>query len=150
MTCTIAAGAAACASMVFPQKDNSPRRRSFVLSMAISILTWGMLTRYLPIGLGHYLNIFVVPRSSLQPTLQIGDRILVVKFADYRPQPGNLVVFSVPETVRALAPKVCPREEIFEVKRAIASAGETVKILGRLVFVNDRPLRENYLAAPPA
>ncbi|MBP0019888.1 MAG: signal peptidase I [Cyanobacteria bacterium SBLK] len=144
----IAALSAYHAYCAFPQKSPLKNGRTLIANMAIAILIGGILTRYIPLGLSHYLEIFVVPSSSMQPTLHIGDRILVTKFASYRPQPGDLVVFVAPERALALDPKLPPNEEIFFVKRAIASGGQTVKVTGGLVYVNDRPIRENYALAP--
>ncbi|MEM9541895.1 MAG: signal peptidase I [Cyanobacteria bacterium P01_E01_bin.42] len=145
----IAAWAAYHAYIAFPQKTPPKKGISLVTNIAIAILIGGILTRYIPLGWGHYLEMFVVPSSSMQPTLQIGDRILVTKFARYRPQPGDLVVFVAPERALALDPKLPSDEEIFFVKRAIASGGQTVKVTGGLVYVDNRPLSENYILAPP-
>lgn len=149
LTCSIAALAAYHAYIAFPRKDRNSRGRSLVLSMAIAVLSWGILTRYIPLGLVNYIEMFSVPSSSMQPTLQIGDRILVEKFAHYQPKLGDLVVFTAPETASNLDPQDTPDREIFYVKRAIASPGQTVKVTGGLVYVNEQPLQENYLTAPP-
>lgn len=145
----IAALAAYHAYITFPQKSRQKNEKSLIANMAIAILIGGILTRYIPLGLSRYLEMFVVPSSSMQPTLQIGDRILVTKFVPSLPQQGDLVVFVAPERALALDPKIPPDEEIFFVKRAIASGGQTVKVTGGLVYVNDRPLRENYTLTPP-
>jgi signal peptidase I len=88
---------------------------------------------------------FQIPSESMENTLLIGDYLLVDKahFADggfwgkilpyttiHR---GDIVVFHYP---------VDPRQHF--VKRVIGLPGDHVRISGRQVWVNERPLREEY------
>jgi len=88
---------------------------------------------------------FQIPSESMESTLLIGDYLLVDKahFADggfwggllpYRHiRRGDIIVFHYP---------VDPRQHF--VKRVIGLPGDHVRIAGRQVWVNDRPLREEY------
>jgi signal peptidase I len=79
-----------------------------------------------------------VEGQSMAPTLEDQDRLLVNKLA-YRigePRRGDIVMLYYP-----LNP-----EKSF-VKRVIAEEGDTVRILDGQVYVNDIPLRDDYVPA---
>jgi signal peptidase I len=87
----------------------------------------------------YLLQAFYIPSASMEPTLEIQDRVLVNKLS-YRLHDvhrGDVVVFERPPNdtgqIRDL------------IKRVIALSGETVEAKDGVVFVNDRPLREPYL-----
>ena len=66
----------------------------------------------------HIIQAFVVPTSSMSPTIEPGDRILALKgvYFDRAPERGELVVCRNPEKLR-----------MFYVKRLIATAGDMVE-----------------------
>jgi signal peptidase I len=75
---------------------------------------------------------------SMAPTLEDHDRLIVNKLV-YElgdPRPGDIVMLYYP---------VNP-EKMF-VKRVIAKEGETVRIVDGRVYVNDRPLQDDYVPA---
>ncbi len=86
-----------------------------------------------------------IPSGSMLPTLQINDRLIVdklsYKFQD--PQRGDIVVFSPTDTLE--------RQNFHDafIKRVIGLPGETVEVKGGRVYINDRPLRENYIDEEP-
>jgi signal peptidase I len=73
---------------------------------------------------------------SMAPTLEDQDRLIVNKLIyEYRdPQPGDIVMLYYP---------VDP-DRLF-VKRLIAKEGDTVQIIDGEVFINDLPLRDDYV-----
>lgn len=74
---------------------------------------------------------FKIPSSSMSPTLEIGDHVIVSKLA--RVDRGDLIVFTYP----------CdPRRDYL--KRMIARGGDTVEIRCNVVYVNGTPI-ENEL-----
>ena len=83
------------------------------------------------------LQAFFVTSGSMLPTLQIGDRIVVIKFG-YTIQRGDIVVFKRP-------PKDTGTQDKDLVKRVIGLPGETISSRGNTVLINGRPIREPWL-----
>lgn len=79
---------------------------------------------------------YKIPTQSMSPILQSGDGMI----ADLRaykkktPARGDLMVFKYPND-----------ESVPYVKRVIGLPGETIEIRSRIVFVNGKPLTENYV-----
>ena len=73
---------------------------------------------------------------SMEPTLQDRDRLiinrLVYRFGD--PRPGDIVMLYYPRNPAMLF-----------VKRVIAKEGDTVRSEDGTVYVNDKPLRDEYV-----
>ncbi len=80
-----------------------------------------------------------VDGMSMEPTLEDHDRLIVNKLVYElgEPRPGDIVMLYYP---------VNP-EKMF-VKRVIAREGDTVQIVDGRVYVDDRPLSDDYV--PPA
>ncbi len=103
---------------------------------------------------------FYIPSGSMEPTLDVGDRVLVEKISyHYRsPERGEVIVFrrpgaqevggtSVRSVVRSFLEGlgfVQPSGDIDLIKRVIGLPGETVAVRGGRVFVNGKRLREPY------
>lgn len=105
---------------------------------------------------------FIIPTSSMSPTLQVGDRIMAerVTYHFRKPRRGDIVVFRYPPT----DPKAqntsnilyWPFERMAEtfhlahggttpyVKRVIATEGETIEVKEGQVIVDGRKLEEDY------
>jgi signal peptidase I len=85
---------------------------------------------------------FWIPSTSMVPTLQKGDRILVQKafFNWHDLHQGDIVVFARPPRDQCGGPA-----DSDLVKRIIALPGQTIYSAGNTVYVNGRPLAEPYL-----
>jgi signal peptidase I len=84
---------------------------------------------------------FKIPSSSMEPTLLVGDYILVnkfiygiripytdIKFFQFRkPQRGNVIVFVFP---------LDPSKDF--IKRVIGTEGEKVEIINKKIYINDK------------
>lgn len=81
---------------------------------------------------------FVIPSGSMEPTLQVNDRIITLKFSYYfgDPSRGDVVVFKYPRD---------PKRAF--VKRVIGLGGETVTLQDSTLYVDGEPVTEPYL--PP-
>lgn len=107
------------------------------------------------------LQAFYIPSASMDPTLRVGDRVVVekVSFRLRDPQRGDLVVFRNPERpdrgrvaagIRSLTEGLGvpgPPDEIDLVKRIVGLPGETVQVREGAVFVDEVALPEPYAVA---
>ncbi len=90
---------------------------------------------------------FQIPTGSMEPTLLVGDFLLVNKFVYYDPvfkiegkllprkniERKDIVVFKYPQDLTK-----------DYVKRVIALPGETLEIKNKQVFINNEPITEPY------
>ncbi len=94
-----------------------------------------------------FVQAFKIPSSSMEPTLLVGDHILVNKFIYgiripvlgwrffdfHKPKRGDVIVFIYPRN---------PKKDF--IKRVIAVGGEKVYIKGTTVYVNDKPIKDPW------
>jgi signal peptidase I len=98
-------------------------------------------------GTSFVVQAFKIPSSSMEPTLLIGDHLLVNKFIfggtgawydkflPYRPlQRGDIIVFKYPYA-----------DHQHFVKRVIGLPGDHLKLVDQSVYVNGKPLNEPYV-----
>ncbi len=121
------------------KRDKSLFREYFELIAETAVFVFFVMT--------FVVQAFQIPTGSMEPTLLVGDFLLVNKLAYTRPvlplegallprrpvERGNIVVFKYPKDLT----------KDF-VKRVIALEGETVEIREKQVLVNDRPIEEPY------
>ena len=107
------------------------------------------------------LQAFYIPSGSMEPTLEPGDRVLVMKAFD-TPERGDIVVFEDPkpgkEPDRGIVSGFLhwmseglgfarPADEDF-IKRVIGLPGETVELRNGKLFVDGLQVSEPYLKGP--
>ena len=87
---------------------------------------------------------FFIPSGSMEPTLQVGDRIIVNKLSYelHGVNRGDIVVFSRPPAENCGGPEVNDL-----VKRIIGLPGDVVSLSGGYVYVDGRRLDETWLPA---
>ena len=87
---------------------------------------------------------FFIPSGSMEPTLQVGDRILVNKLSYHLHGVGrgDIVVFSRPPAENCGGPEVNDL-----VKRVVGLPGQTLSLSGGYVYVDGRRLQESWLPA---
>jgi signal peptidase I len=82
----------------------------------------------------NYVQAFKIPAGSMEPTLLIGDHILVDRQMSARnPKRGDLVIFEYPED---------PSKDF--VKRVVAVGGDIVAIRDKELYINNSPVKESY------
>ena len=88
-----------------------------------------------------------IPSDSMIPTLHTGDRLVVekVSYHFHPPHTGDIVVFEPPEQLQSLGYR---KDQVF-IKRIIGKPGDLVRVNNGKVYINDRPLSEDYIAEPP-
>ncbi|MGB3757551.1 MAG: signal peptidase I [Rivularia sp. (in: cyanobacteria)] len=115
---------------------------SYIVTLIFSVI--------LPLSIRtHIAEARWIPSGAMEPTLNgtpnqwEADKVIVDKFS-YKfnnPKRGDIVVFSPTETLR---------EEQFEdafIKRIVGLPGEKVELKQGKVYINDKPLEENYVAS---
>jgi signal peptidase I len=116
-----------------------------------NLIEW-ILILGIAIGVAVLLRVFVVttyyiPSSSMEPTLQIGDRILVDKLAfDFGSvKTGEIIVFHAPSDMQGEPPGTVI------VKRVIGLPGQVISsnVSGQ-IFINGHLLKEPWLPANTA
>lgn len=104
------------------------------------------LSVFLAIGIRSFVaEARYIPSGSMEPTLQINDRLIIDKISyNFRqPQRGDIVVFSPTDALKQQNFK-----DAF-IKRVIGLPGETVEVKGGRVYVNGQVLREQYIEEEP-
>jgi signal peptidase I len=114
------------------------RRRRALTEAAITLVLALLLT----VGVRAFvIQTYSIPTTSMVPTLQVGDRIMVLKafFNWHHLHQGDIVVFSEPPLDRCGG----PAGDL--VKRIIALPGQTIYSADGTVYVDGRALAEPYL-----
>ncbi len=111
------------------------------------IYSWSLVIIVVLIMRAIFVEAYVIPTSSMEKTLLIGDALLVNRFIygvkfpytqiplipGRTPQRGEIVVFKYPYENRDF------------VKRCVALAGDTVQIINKDLYVNGEKVYESYI-----
>ncbi len=125
--------------------------QSFRLSKSENSLQEGVTTVGLTLCLAFGVRIaaaqcYLIPSGSMEPTLEVNDRLFVDKISYHfaSPHRGDVVVFTPP-------PAIVEKEKSTDpfIKRVIGLPGEQIEIKGGRVYVNNQPLQENYITNKP-
>jgi signal peptidase I len=104
----------------------------YIALLALALGFNSMMGNYIK---SSYVQAFKLPSESMQPTLLVGDHVLVDKRASARDlQRGDLVVFRYPKD---------PTKDFM--KRVLAIGGDKVEIRDKVLFVNDKLQNEPYV-----
>lgn len=123
--------------------------RSLLALMTGLIIILGVVNTCIPNWIEHKVDRFVIPSSSMFPTLQVEDQIFVAKSGSYQPQLGDIIVFTETKLAQKIDPSSVRGETNFFVKRVIGLPGQKIKITDGLVYINDFPLVEDYIKEIP-
>ena len=88
-----------------------------------------------------------IPSDSMFPTLEVSDRIVVEKVSSLFgfPHKGDIVVFQPPLQLQMQG---YDANQAF-IKRVVGEGGDTVAVQDKTVYLNDAPLKEDYIAELP-
>jgi len=86
------------------------------------------------------LQAYSIPSPSMVPTLEVGDRVVVLQL-NTDPARGDIIVFDRPPN----DPKTSPDDPDVLIKRVIGLPGETVESRDGKVYVDGKALVEDYL-----
>src|SRR5271170_3746669 len=132
---------------VAPARPSAPNATyvDFLESLLVTILLALFLTTFI-------LQAFKIPSQSMEPTLLVGDHLLVNKFIfegngawyekllPYRPiRRGDIIVFKYPFD-----------DHPHFVKRVIGLPGDRIRIINERVYVNGVHLAEPYVVHDPS
>jgi signal peptidase I len=94
---------------------------------------------------GEVVEMRAIPSDGMIPTLQKGNRVVIDKAAYQfdHPQRGDIILFEPTETIRK------NKIDGLFIKRIVGLPGEQVEVKDGLVYINGKPLPEDYLAEAP-
>ena len=107
------------------------------------------LSVFLSLGVRQFVaEARVVPTGSMEPTVQINDRLVVekVSYLFKSPERGDIIVFRAPE--QALKMSGATTAEAY-LKRVVGLPGEAVEVRNGKVLINGQIINETYIKAPP-
>src|SRR3984893_10158085 len=132
-----------------PVREHQEARKSTIAEYVESLLVTVLLALF---GTTFIVQAFKIPSQSMEPTMLVGDHLLVNKFIfegrgawyekilPYRPiRRGDIVVFKFPFD-----------DHPHYVKRVIGLPGDRIRIVRQQVYVNGQPLAEPYVVHDPA
>jgi signal peptidase I len=127
------------------QQKQSEQSENFIIE-TIKVLGTALI---LAVGIRTFVaEARYIPSSSMEKTLLINDRLIIEKIAYHfkQPQRGDVIVFSTDDISKL-------QEENFKneafIKRVIGLPGDTVSVSDGIVYVNQKPLQEKYIAEKP-
>ncbi len=107
------------------------------------VLTTFILAAVVYVGLRATIQDYIIRQSSMEPTFQEGQRVLVNKvvYKFHQPERGDVIILQPP---RSYGPRTIPF-----IKRIVALPGESVEVKNGGVYVNGFRLNEPYTKEPP-
>jgi len=116
------------------KRDRAPRKGGGLLEFLVILLVafalvFGVVRPFI-------LEAFYIPSESMEPTLDVGERVFVNKFV-YRfsePERGDIIVFRSTEG---------GNEDL--IKRVVGLPGDTIEVRDGVLFVNGEHREEPYL-----
>jgi len=128
-------------SEYLPEPESVPEKKGGFRRFLIDLLETVLLSLILFMGINALSARIRIESISMQPTLYADDFVIVnkVSYKLGEPERGDVIVFRYPPD---------PDREPY-IKRLIGLPGDQVRVSDGTVFVNDVPLREPYISAPP-
>ena len=120
-----------------PPRSSTRWIREGIIVVVVAVLVAVLLRTFV-------VQTFFIPSGSMEPTLQIGDRILVNKLSYHLHgvDRGDIVVFSRPPAENCGGPEVNDL-----VKRVIGLPGDVISLSRGSVYIDGKQLNESWLPA---
>jgi signal peptidase I len=125
-----------------PETFDSEEKAKSLRHFLIDLLETIFLSIILFLGINAVSARIRVESVSMQPTLYEGDFVIVSKVAYKvgKPNHGDVIIFLYPPD-----PSRVPY-----IKRVIGLPGDKVSVASGKVYINDVPIKEPYIKAPPS
>jgi signal peptidase I len=137
------------ASLVAPALAEREAQRGSLVDFLESLLVTILLVLF---GTTFVVQAFKIPSQSMEPTLLVGDHLLVnkfifeghgawyEKFLPYRPvRRGDIIVFRFPYD-----------DHLHYVKRVVGLPGDRIRIIEQQLYINESPVAEPYVYHDPS
>jgi signal peptidase I len=123
--------------MSFEFKKGTQLMKTFFREVLITLI----IAVVIYLGLQLIIDSRGISSGSMEPTLQIGQRLIVSKltYKFHEPKRGDIIVFHPPKE---------PENSTPFIKRIIGLPGETVEVQNNTVYINGQPLDEPYIKEP--
>lgn len=124
-------------------------QQKLIIKITVLVLICGTIFNYLPQLFAQNIDISFIPSASMQPTLEIGDRVFI-DIRDSQPiQPGDIIVFQAPETAQNIEIESGDKPSEYFIKRVLGTPQQSLEIKNGLVYLNGQALTENYISESP-
>lgn len=123
-------------------------RRELIRRLVVPLVLSQALSPALVFGVVRplFVEAYVVPSGSMEPTIQIGDRILANKLLHHlrMPRHGEIIMFRAPEWALH-----GDEHDLIFVKRVVGLPGDRLQVKDGRLYRNGQPVAEPYLSEPP-
>lgn len=85
-----------------------------------------------------FIQVFWIPSGSMEPTLDINDRIVVNKVIYHFQPPKRMQII----VFRQVASEDSPKRDL--IKRLVGLPGEKLELKDGIIYINDKPLTEEH------
>jgi signal peptidase I len=126
------------------ERQTKPNRKKYVALEWVAVVAVALLAAF--VVRTYVLQTFFIPSGSMEPTLQIGDRIIVSKLSYHlhSVHRGDIIVFHAP----AAEAKACADPNVKDlVKRVIGLPGETISSTSNTITINGKAIAQPWF--PP-
>ena len=128
-----------CARTAQPRFSLARHNRWYVYILVVAVLAIVVAPEQVLVGSptrAYVIQAFAAPTSSMEPTVLLGDHVIVDKsaYAFSEPKRGDIVFYTATD----------PSPIIF-MKRIVGMPGETIEIRNREVFINGKKIDEPYV-----
>ena len=128
-----------CARTAQPRFSLARHNRWYVYILVVAVLAIVVAPEQVLVGSptrAYVIQAFAAPTSSMEPTVLLGDHVIVDKsaYAFSEPKRGDIVFYTATD----------PSPIIF-MKRIVGMPGETIEIRNREVFLNGKKIDEPYV-----